>query len=56
MGGSRGLAAAPEITQTPREEEKGQLAQLLTLLCIFRKITRAQHTVYIYIYYIKQTI
>ena len=48
MGGSRGLAAAPEITQTPREEEKGQSAQPLTLLCIFRKITRAQHTVYIY--------
>lgn len=37
MGGSRGLSAAPEITQTPWEEIQGQRAQLLTFTYAYLK-------------------
>lgn len=37
MGGSRGLAAASGITQTPREEEGGQQARLLTFSYAYLK-------------------
>lgn len=43
MGGSRGLAAAPEITQTPREEEQSQQAQTINIqLCILQTSSRVQ--------------
>ena len=33
MGGSRGLGTAPEITQTPWEEQQGQLTQTQKFSC-----------------------
>ena len=42
MGGSRGLSAAPEITQTPWEEEQGQQARLLTFTGAYLKQEHGQ--------------
>lgn len=36
MGGSRGVATAPEITQTPREEQSQQ-GQLIIFGCAYTK-------------------
>lgn len=46
MGGSRGLAAAPEIRQTPWEEEQGQQAQLFTFSYAYWKQVQG-HNMYI---------
>ncbi len=48
MGGSRGLAAAPEIRKTPWEEEQGQQAQLFSFSYAYLKQVQG-HNMYIYI-------
>lgn len=44
MGGSGGLAAAPAITQTSREEEPGEQVQLLTFRNAHRNYNKTNKT------------
>lgn len=46
MGGSRGLVAAPEITQAPGEGAQSQQAQLLTVSYAYMKQVQG-HMMYI---------